>query len=64
MGFNDVANKVDFVELEKNILEFWRQQDAFNKEEQQDSSPIHAQGGQNADFAGPRKNGHEQGIGN
>lgn len=31
MGFNDVANKVDFVELEKDILSFWQKEKAFEK---------------------------------
>ena len=31
MGFKDVNNKVDFVALERDILEFWRQTDAFNE---------------------------------
>ncbi|HRN66939.1 MAG TPA: class I tRNA ligase family protein [Promineifilum sp.] len=31
MGFKEVNNKVDFVALERDILEFWRQTDAFNE---------------------------------
>ena len=31
MGFKEVPNKVDFVELEKEILEFWRETQAFEK---------------------------------
>ena len=31
MGFKEGNNKVDFVALERDILEFWRQTDAFNE---------------------------------
>ncbi|MCB0000008.1 MAG: class I tRNA ligase family protein, partial [Anaerolineales bacterium] len=31
MSFKDVSNKVDFVALEQNILNFWKETDAFNK---------------------------------
>ncbi len=31
MTFKDVPNKVDFVALEQEILEFWRETDAFNE---------------------------------
>ncbi|HQF69768.1 MAG TPA: class I tRNA ligase family protein [Promineifilum sp.] len=31
MAFRDVPNKVDFVALEKEILAFWRETDAFNE---------------------------------
>ncbi|MBK8984518.1 MAG: isoleucine--tRNA ligase [Chloroflexi bacterium] len=31
MGFKDVSNKVDFVQLEQDILKFWRDTDAFNE---------------------------------
>ena len=31
MGFEEVSNKVDFVALENDILEFWRDTDAFNE---------------------------------
>ena len=31
MGFQDVANKVDFVALEKEILAFWRETGAFDE---------------------------------
>ena len=31
MGFNDVPNKVDFVQMEKDVLAFWKKSDAFNK---------------------------------
>ncbi|MGD2048784.1 MAG: class I tRNA ligase family protein, partial [Chloroflexota bacterium] len=31
MGFEDVPNKVDFVELEKDILSFWQRERAFEK---------------------------------
>ncbi|MCA9966464.1 MAG: isoleucine--tRNA ligase [Anaerolineales bacterium] len=31
MSFKDVSNKVDFVALEQNILNFWQETDAFNK---------------------------------
>jgi isoleucyl-tRNA synthetase len=31
MTFQDVSNKVDFVQLEQDILKFWRESDAFNE---------------------------------
>ena len=31
MGFKEVNNKVDFVALEREILDFWRQTDAFEE---------------------------------
>jgi isoleucyl-tRNA synthetase len=31
MSFKDVSNKVNFVQLEQEILEFWQQTDAFNE---------------------------------
>ncbi len=31
MGFKEVSNKVDFVALEREMLEFWRETDAFNE---------------------------------
>jgi isoleucyl-tRNA synthetase len=31
MSFKDVSNKVDFVELEQEILKFWQETDAFNE---------------------------------
>ena len=31
MGFKDVSNKIDFVELEYEILDYWRKTDAFNE---------------------------------
>ncbi|MEM7113492.1 MAG: class I tRNA ligase family protein [Chloroflexota bacterium] len=31
MAFKNVSNKVDFVHLERNILEFWKEADAFNE---------------------------------
>ena len=31
MGFQEVSNKVDFVALEKKVLDFWRTSDAFNE---------------------------------
>ncbi|MCB9422664.1 MAG: isoleucine--tRNA ligase [Ardenticatenaceae bacterium] len=31
MAFKDVSNKVDFVELEQNILKLWQETDAFNE---------------------------------
>lgn len=31
MGFREVPNKVDFVALEREMLEFWRETDAFNE---------------------------------
>ncbi|MCA9980120.1 MAG: class I tRNA ligase family protein [Anaerolineales bacterium] len=31
MTFQEVSNKVDFVQQEKEILDFWRETDAFNK---------------------------------
>lgn len=31
MTFQDTSNKVDFVQLEQNILKFWRDSDAFNE---------------------------------
>ncbi len=31
MGFKDVTNKPDFVKLEKEILKFWKDTDAFNE---------------------------------
>jgi isoleucyl-tRNA synthetase len=31
MGFKDVPNKVDFVAVEKDVLQFWRETDAFNE---------------------------------
>jgi isoleucyl-tRNA synthetase len=31
MAFNEVSNKVDFVALEQEILQFWRETDAFNE---------------------------------
>jgi isoleucyl-tRNA synthetase len=31
MGFKEVSNKVDFVALEKEILDFWRENDSFNE---------------------------------
>lgn len=31
MSFQSVSNKVDFVALEKDILAFWRETDAFNE---------------------------------
>ena len=31
MGFKEVSNKVDFVALEREMLTFWRQSDAFNE---------------------------------
>ncbi|MDX1412569.1 MAG: class I tRNA ligase family protein [Candidatus Promineifilaceae bacterium] len=31
MNFKEVSNKVDFVKLEQNILQFWKETDAFNE---------------------------------
>ncbi len=31
MGFREVSNKVDFVALEREMLEFWRETEAFNE---------------------------------
>ncbi|MCB8984997.1 MAG: isoleucine--tRNA ligase [Ardenticatenaceae bacterium] len=31
MGFKDVSNKVDFVQLEYEILDYWQKTDAFNE---------------------------------
>ena len=31
MAFKDVSNKVDFVQLEQNTLNFWKKTDAFNE---------------------------------
>ncbi len=31
MGFKDVSNKVSFVKLEHDILDFWQETDAFNE---------------------------------
>ena len=31
MGFQDVSNKVDFVKLEYDILDYWQKTDAFNE---------------------------------
>ena len=31
MTFQEVSNKVDFVVLEKSILDFWQETDAFNE---------------------------------
>ena len=31
MGFKEVSNKVDFVALEKDVLQFWQETDAFNE---------------------------------
>jgi isoleucyl-tRNA synthetase len=31
MGFSDVPNKIDFVQMEREILAFWEETDAFNK---------------------------------
>jgi isoleucyl-tRNA synthetase len=31
MSFKDVSNKVDFVDLEQEILDFWQETDAFNE---------------------------------